>query len=687
VFQVLDERGKMIGKDPELDDERLLSLYRALITAREFDERCLHYQRIGRIPSYYPAAGMEAMAGAAYALHPQDWVVCSFREQPLRLARGIPITAELANFVNAPDHVWDAYEYRVTNKSPTIGTQLPHAVGMAYGARLQHRDEVVLAVTGDGGTSEGDFHAAMNFAGVWNAPVVFFCVNNQYAQSTPFSKQTATATVAEKAVAYGFEGVLVDGMDPLAVYQAVGRAVEKAHSGGGPTLVEILTYRFQAHSTYDGTPVYRTREEEAEWAAKDPLIRMGAFLQEKGILPDGFEQEVRSEIAAAVLEAVETLEGADQPDRSIPFRHMYAAPPVHLVEQLHEQQRIAGETPTQLASALVADTAESDGPTAKMTLVEGLGAALDHRMGTDERTVILGEDVAVEGGVFRVTNGLLERYGSERVIDTPLSEVGIMGTSVGMAIAGLRPVPELEFAGLGYSAFDQIVFHVARYRWRTRSRLKMPIVIRVPAGGGHQGGEGHSDSPEAYFAHAPGLTVVYPSNPYDAKGLMAAALESDDPIVFFEPIAQYFVKQDGIPTGHYTIPIGRARVVQEGSDLTMVTWGNPVRAAEEAAGALAGESISIELIDLRTIKPWDRETVLASVAKTGRLVVAHDGPVIGGFGAEISATVGERIGYDLEVPPVRVGHPDIPWGQPMYEPYSKMTPEVLIDAVRRVLEG
>jgi pyruvate dehydrogenase E1 component beta subunit len=366
---------------------------------------------------------------------------------------------------------------------------------------------------------------------------------------------------------------------------------------------------------------------------------------------------------------------------------MYSVPPVHLEEQLHEQQRVAGEPPTPLGSAPPPEEVAPDGETTKMTLVDALRTALDHRMDADERTIILGEDVGVEGGVFRVTEGLIHKYGPERVIDTPLNEVGIVGSSIGMAMSGLRPVPELEFAGLGYSAFDQLVVHGGRYRWRTRGTVTMPMVVRMPAGGNHQGYEAHSDSPEAYFVHTPGLQVVYPSNPYDAKGLMAAALEGDDPVVFFEPIAQYFVKRDGVPTGHYTIPIGRARIVREGSDVTLVTWGNPVHAATTAAETLESGGISVEVIDLRTLKPWDRDAVLESVAKTGRLVVAHDAPAIGGFGAEISATVGEMAGYDLETPPVRLANPDTPWGQPLYEPYSTVSPERIIDAVGRAMEG
>ncbi len=689
MLQYLDEEGHLVASDHGLDDSRLLELYRAMLAAREFDERVLHLQRTGRVPAYYQSSGQEASAAAAFALEDRDWVVTAYREQPIRLARGVPVDEELAVFFNAVDVTWDPRERRITPLNATIGSHIPHATGLAYALRRLGGDEVALAVFGDGATSEGDFHAGMNFAGVWNAPVVFYCQNNQYAQSTPLAGQTRSETLAEKAAAYGFEGVRVDGMDAIAVHKALRDAVEKARGGGGPTLVEAVMYRFSAHSTYDGDPVYRTREEEAEWRTKDPLLRMGAYLADRGLLPDGFENEVRKDIAEQVAVAIDGFEAAGLPGRDAPFRHVYARIPAHLEDQLHEDERVAGEPATAFTDGeryVPGAEITPTGETTKMTYVEALRAAIDHKLATDDRTVVLGEDVGVEGGVFRVTDGLYETYGADRLIDTPLNEVGIVGTAVGMAMGGLRPVAELEFAGLGYTAFDQIIFHAARYRWRTRSKLTMPIVIRLPGGGGHEGYEGHSDNPEAYFAHTPGLFVVYASNPYDAKGLMAAALESEDPVVFFEPVMKYFVKADGVPTEHYTIPIGKAKTVRPGSDVTVVAYGNAVTIAAKAADQLAADGVEVELIDLRTLKPWDQDAVLESVAKTGRLVVAHEAPVIGGFGAEIVATVVERAGDLLETPPVRVGHPDMVWGQAKLEHYSKIQPARIADAIQRVME-
>lgn len=689
MLQILDEEGRLTSLEHGLDDARLLELHGAMVAAREFDERVLHLQRTGRVPAYYQSSGQEASAAAAFALDARDWIVTAYREQPIRLARGVPIDQELAVFFNAVDVTWDPKEQRITPLNATIGSHLPHAAGLGYALRHRGGDEVVLAVFGDGATSEGDFHAGMNFAGVWNAPVVFFCQNNQYAQSTPIAKQTRSETLADKAAAYGFEGVRVDGMDAVAVYRALADAVAKARGGGGPTLVEALMYRFSPHSTYDGDPVYRTRDEEAEWQTKDPLLRMRAYLRDQGLLPDGFEEEIRLRIAAQVAEAIAALEAGGLPEREAPFRHVYSGIPSHLEDQLLDDQRVAKEPLSEIKPEdryVPGPEMPPTGDTTKMTYVEALRAAIDYRLGNDDRTVVLGEDVGVEGGVFRVTNGLYETHGAARIIDTPLSEVGIVGTAVGMAIGGLRPIAELEFAGLGYSAFDQIVFHAARYRWRTRGKITMPMVIRLPGGGGHEGYEGHSDNPEAYFAHTPGLFVVYPSNPYDAKGLMAEALSLDDPVVFFEPVVQYFVKQDGVPVDHYTIPIGKARLVRRGTDVTVVAYGNAVGVSAQAADELAADGLDVEVIDLRTLKPWDREAVLTSVAKTGRLVTAHEAPVHGGIGAEIVAAVVEQAGDVLETPPVRVGHPDMVWGQAKLEQYSVIQPARIAAAVRKVME-
>ena len=690
VLRFLDGDGNLINKNHNIDDDRLVELYRQMLRTRAFDEAAMRLQRIGRIPAYYPCAGQETHVAVPSALEDRDWVFSQYREQGVRLARGVPVVNELGLWRGMPHAFWDPTEFRITPMNVTIGTHLPQATGYAYGAKLLGKDEISLALFGDGATSEVDFHAALNFAGVWKTPTVFFCQNNRYAQSTPIEQQTASETLAQKANAYGIEGVRVDGMDIIAVHTALDAAVQKARAGGGPTMIESLCYRYTPHSTYDGTPVYRTREEEAEWKEKDPLVRTRAYLLGRGLIDEEFDDKVTTEMRADVDAAIDELEEMPLPPRETSFRSVCYKMPSRLVEQLHEEQAAAGEELSVIADDerySPGDEIEPDGERKALTLVESLNLALDRAMSERDQTVIMGEDVGREGGVFRVTADLYEKYGADRMLDTPLCELGIIGTAIGMSMAGVRPVCEMEFAGFAFTAFDQIISHVARYPWRTVGKLRLPMVIRMPGGGGHEGYEGHSDSTEALFAHAPGcLQVIYPSNAIDAKGLLAAALESEDPVIFFEPIVKYFTRQDDVPVEHYTIPIGKARIARTGTDATIVTYGNTVSISEKAAAQLEGEGVSVEVIDLRTLKPWDEQSVLDSIEKTGRLVVAHEAAKSGGFGAEIIATVMEKGGYLLESPPVRVAHADMPWAVAKLEPYSMIQPERIADAVRTVME-
>jgi pyruvate dehydrogenase E1 component beta subunit len=408
------------------------------------------------------------------------------------------------------------------------------------------------------------------------------------------------------------------------------------------------------------------------------------------LIDDEFEKAVRAEMQQDIESTIDELEAMKAPPREEAFRAVYHKMPPRLVEQLHEEQAAAGEEASVVKESdrlLVGEESLPQGELQSMTLVEALNNALDHAMTVRPNTLIMGEDVGREGGVFRVTADLYQKYGADRMLDTPLCELGIIGTAIGMAMAGMRPVCEIEFAGFTFTAFDQITFHVARYPWRTVGRFRFPMVIRMPGGGGHEGYEGHSDSTEAFFVHAPGgLQVVYPSNAIDAKGLMAAALESEDPVIFFEPVAKYFVKQKRVPVEHYTIPIGKARIAREGEHATIVTYGNTVGITEKAAELLEGDGVSVEIIDLRTLKPWDENCVLESVKKTGRLVVVHEAARSAGFGAEIVATVVEKAGDYLETPPVRVTHADMPWAVAKLEPHSLIRPERIAAAIRTVLE-
>jgi len=690
-LQILSPDGILVGSVPGLDEKELTEIYRLMVVSRDFDRRAVAAQRQGRVGTYALLEGHEAVQiGSALAFGPNDFIYPGYREHGVQLAFGMPYEVILAYWRGHPNTDWDVHRYRMMTVTVPIASQLPHAVGHAYAARLRGEDTVTAAYFGDGATSENDFHSGLNFAGVWKAPTVFICANNGYAISVPYEKQTASESIAQKAIAYGIEGIRVDGMDPLAVYQVTREAVERARSGDGPTLIEAICYRYGPHATADDPNLYRNADEVERWRGRDPLLRMRLFLTHQGLWSDSDEAELLAECGKAFEGALERLETAEAVDRSDIVRHAYERVPELLVEQLHDLQALAGESPTEVAADelwTIDDEVPPSGPTENWTMAEAINAAMRRAMESDPDLVVLGEDVGVAGGVFRLTAGLHEAFGSERVIDTPLNESGIVGTAIGMAVSGSRAIAEIQFEGFVYPGFDQIASHLGRIRFRSRGHATVPVVLRFPNGAGIGAHEHHCDSPEAYFAHAPGLVVVVPSNPADAKGLMAAALESPDPVVFLEPKVLYRAERRDVVTDHYTIPLGKARIAREGSDLTIVTYGGMVPPTLKAAEAVAGEGIDAEVIDLRTIYPWDVATVVASVEKTGKVLLVQEPQRTGGVAAEIAATIGERCGYSLEVPVRRIAATDAPWPQFHIEKHALLNQTQIANAIRDMVAG
>ena len=689
MLQVLDPEGHLVGGDPGLDDKELIELYRLMALSRQFDRKALALQRQGRIGTYPMLEGQEAtQIGSAFALRPHDWVYPSYREHGVQLARGMPIEVVLSYWRGLPNRDWDVHRYRMNITAVPIASQLPHAVGHAYAARLAGEDIVTAVYFGDGATSENDFHSGMNFAGVWKTPTVFVCANNLWAISVPIHLQTAAKTLSDKAIGYGMPGRRVDGMDVLAMYSATHDAVERARNGDGPTFIEAMTYRYGPHATADDARLYRSEEEELEWRKKDPLDRFKKFLDHQGLWSADIDQQIDADVTGQVDEAIATIESWDLPTRDDSIRHVYARIPKDLVRQLTVAQRHDGQPESTFDETELwhvgHDTLPA-GPTNRWTMAEAINAALHQAMESGPETVLLGEDVGVAGGVFRITEGLQDAFGSERVIDTPLSETGIVGTAIGMATAGARPIAEIQFDGFVYPTFDQIVSHLARTRFRTRGNINLPIVVRWPNGGGIGAHEFHCDSPEAYFAHTAGLTVVIPSTPTDAKGLLAAALESQDPVLFLEPKVLYRSGREDVPTEHYTLPIGRARIRRPGADLTIVTYGGMVPVVMAASERLADSGVEAEVIDLRTLKPWDRETVVESVEKTGRLVLVQEPARTAGMAAEVAATVAEEAIYSLKAPIIRVTGFDAPWPQFAVEDHALITPQRVAAACREVM--
>ena len=527
----------------------------------------------------------------------------------------------------------------------------------------------------------------MNFAGVWKTPTVFICANNLYAISVPYEKQTASETIAQKAEAYGFEGIRVDGMDAVAMYLATQEAVARARDGEGPTLIEAMTYRYGPHATADDPTLYRSREEEESWRHRDPIERLRRFLEERDEWDAAVEEKVTMETSDLVAAAITEIEAQPLPERDDAIRHGFYRIPAHVVDQLHDMQRSHGESSTQIDPDeiwSIGQDALPEGQARSMTMAEAINAALHESMERDPAVIVLGEDVGLTGGVFRVTEGLQQSFGEDRVIDTPLNESGIVGSAVGMALAGARPVAEIQFDGFVYPAFDQIVSHLGRYRFRTRGNSEVPVVVRFPNGAGIGAHEHHCDSPEAYFVHAPGLVVVCPSTPTDAKGLLASALIGHDPVIFLEPKVLYRAGREDVPVEHYTLPIGRARVRREGADLTLVTYGGMVPVALEAASRVES---SVEVIDLRTLFPWDRETVLDSVKKTGRLLLVQEPQGSAGVAADVAAVVAERALYDLQGPIVRVTGFDVPWPQFAIETHALIDADRVVSGINEAMAG
>ena len=687
-MQIIDPQGNLVGDDPGLDPGIYQAMYRNMVLARELDRRMLALQRQGRIGTYAMLEGHEAVQiGSAMALRPDDFVFPSYREHGVQITHGLPIDVLLAYWRGLPNSGWDVEKYRTGIVTVPIASQLPHAVGYSYYRRLLGDDTVTAVYFGDGATSEIDFHSGMNFAGVWKTPTVFVCANNLYAISVPYHKQTASETIAQKADAYGFPGVRVDGMDPVAVYLATREAVERARRGEGPTLIEAMTYRYGPHATADDPTLYRTDDEVAEWRKKDPIDRMRRFLENRDLLDEREVEKVAMEVTDAVNGAIAEIEARPLPDRDDAVRHGFHKIPEHVVEQLHRMQRSHGEPETPFSPDeiwVVGRDRLPEGPPEAMNMAEAINQALHLAMESDPSTVVLGEDVARAGGVFRITEGLLDRFGPDRVIDTPLNESGIVGTAIGMALGGARPIAEIQFEGFVYPAFDQIVSHLGRFRYRTRGNATVPVVVRMPNGAGIGAHEHHCDSPEAYFVHAPGLVVVCPSTPTDAKGLLTAALQGEDPVMFLEPKVLYRAGREQVPVESYTLPIGRARVRKEGNDLTVVTYGGMVPVALQA---VEREGVSADVIDLRTLFPWDRETVLASVAKTGRLLLVQEPQGTAGVAAEVAAVVAEEAMYDLEAPIVRVTGFDVPWPQFAIEKHALVDVDRVVAGIRQVMGG
>lgn len=686
LHEIVDADGQLVADAPWLTEDLALNMYRNMVFTRVFDRRATAAQRQGRLGTYAIAEGHEAIqVGSAIALRDQDFIYPGYREHGVHIAKGMSYETILAYWRGLPNASWDPAELKQMVITVPIGSHLPHAVGHAYAERLKGNNVVTATYIGDGGTSENDFHSGLNFAGVWKTPTVFIVSNNFYAISVPYEQQTAADWLADKALGYGIPAERVNGFDVLAVYDATRRAVERGAAGEGPTLIEAICYRFGPHATADDPALYRTKEEEELWRPLDPIDRMRSFVVNAGWWDEVAEEQLVAEATKAFDEALDNVSDLELPPRVDIITEAFERVPASMVEQLHRLEDGAGEQRSEIPTSqqwVVGDDVLPSGPATEMTMADAINSALQQEMAADPTVVLLGEDVAVAGGVFRISEGLLEAFGSGRVIDTPINESGIVGTAIGMAMAGIRPIAEIQFEGFSYPAFDQIASHLGRIRFRARGNTSLPMVVRMPNGAGIGAHEHHCDSPEAYFAHVPGLIVVVPSSPADAKGLLAAAIRSNDPVMFLEPKVLYRAGKEMVPDSAYELPLGRARIRREGSAATLVTYGGMVPVSLRAAEMVASEGVDVEVIDLRTVYPWDFETVAESVAKTGRMLFVQEPQRSGGIGAEVVAEIAERCGYDLVAPPRRLAATDAPWPQFAIEKHALITDTMVASELR-----
>jgi len=625
----------------------LLEMHRRMLVIRGFEERVAALYRDGEVPGFvHLSVGQEASAvGACWPLGPADVITSTHRGHGHCLAKGLDPLGMFAELMGREQgtnrgrggsmHIADP-NIGIFGANGIVGAGLPIAVGAATAAQLRADSSIAVAFFGDGAVAQGAFHEAVNLAAVWQLPVVFFCENNGYAEFSPASAQHA-APLQRRADGYGVDYVGVDGNDVVATASAMHDVVESIRAGGGPAVVEATTYRWHGH--YEGDPQrYRAPDEVKEWEARDPLVVHADRLRAAGVGHDAIkslESSVAQELDAAVTAA----------------RRLASPSPATLFDFVLRRKPRHPEPPMP------------DGDAPVFRTMDAIRAALEAELTADERVFIAGIDVGAGGNVFGLTRGLRDRFG-DRVRDTPISETAIMGLGVGAAMAGMRPVVELMYVDFVGVCLDQLLNQAAKLPFMTGGAAEMALTVRTQFGAGRSSGSQHSQSLEALLSHIPGLSVIMPSTPADTYGLLRAAIQDPNPVIFIENRLLYGMKGPQPPIDHL-VPIGTSRVARAGSDVTVVSVSRMVHEAVVAAECLAGEGISVEVIDLRTVAPLDIAAILDSVGKTGRLLIAHEAVVPFGIGAEIAAAVAGEAFWDLDAPIERVGAAATP---PPYAP-------------------
>ena len=644
--------------------ELLLELYDQLLLPRLIEEKSLLLLRQGKVSKWFSGIGQEAIAvGLTHALRPTDYILPLHRNLGVFTGRHMPLERLFAQwqgkksgYTKGRDRSFHfgSREDHVIGMISHLGAMLGVADGLALASKLDGTDGIAAVFSGDGGASEGDFHEAINVAAVWKLPVIFLVENNGYGLSTPSREQFACKQFIDKAIGYGIDGVQVDGNNVLEVYSAVRRIAERMRHDKKPVLLECMTFRMRGHEEASGVKYVPPQLFET-WAKKDPVVNYEKFLTREGVLTSAKADERRERLKQQIASAWDTVfaEADLTPDLSEEIADVYSV-------------------------SAVTDEAPARPVMSSKRFVDALSDGLRQAMERDPQLVIMGQDVADYGGVFKVTQGFSEQFGRERVRNTPLCESAILGAGLGLAIAGRPSVIEMQFADFVSCGFNQIVNNLAKthYRWAQ----PVNVTVRMPTGAGTGAGPFHSQSNEAWFTHVPGLKVVYPSTPQDAKGLITAAVRDPNPVMFFEHKQLYRSIEGEVPDDYYTLPIGKARLVRKGSKASVIAYGAAVHWATDAA-----RDSDVEIIDLVTLLPWDRETVLASVRKTSRVLVVHEDTLTGGFGGEIAAVIGEEAFVHLDAPVMRVGALDspVPFNQALERQF--LPRERIATALKRLL--
>ncbi len=623
-----------------LSKTKLRKLYNYMLKPRMIEEKMLILLRQGKISKWFSGIGQEAISvGCTYALKDDEMMFPMHRNLGVFTTRDIPLhrlfaqwQGKRSGFTKGRDRSFHlgAPDYNIVGMISHLGPQLSLASGVSLAHKLRKEKRIALAFTGEGGTSEGEFHEALNVAAVWQLPVIFVIENNGYGLSTPVSEQYRCEHLADRGKGYGMKAMTIDGNDVLEVYDTINTIAKQIRKKPEPYLIECQTFRMRGHEEASGTK-YVPKELMDEWAQKDPIQKLENQLLDDGIIDTKYIEKIRAAIKAEINE------------------HLEIAGQESAIESSEQQESLDIYHPhTHIDQTPSADTKE-------LRFVDAISEGLDEAMQAYPELVLMGQDISDYGGVFKITDGFKDKYGKGRVRNTPLCESAILGIAMGASIRGMKTMVEMQFSDFVTCGFNQIVNNLAKshYRWGHSS----DVVIRMPTGGGVGAGPFHSQNTEAWFTHTPGLKVVYPSNPQDAKGLLLAAFEDPNPVLFFEHKGMYRKITGSVSEGPFTIEIGKAKTIQEGDDLSIVTYGMGVHWAVDACERLG---INADIIDLRSLQPIDYEAIELTVEKTGKVLLLHEDCLFGGIAGELSAYISEHMFEYLDAPIVRVASLDTP---------------------------